>query len=183
MAAVLDAWTGRVEMLAGEPAAAERVWRASYETLERFGERGNLSTIAAFLAEAVEAQGRDEEAERLTETSERATSHDDVISQIAWRITRSKLCARRGDVAVGEELARVAIRRADETDWPSLRGGSRASLAEVLLADGRVDEGLEAGREALAVYEAKGNVAAVAQVRDLLDSVVRPGTVPDGRAS
>jgi AAA ATPase domain/Adenylate and Guanylate cyclase catalytic domain len=183
MAAVLDAWTGRVEMLAGEPAAAERVWRASYETLERFGERGNLSTIAAFLADAVEAQGRDEEAERLTETSERATSHDDVISQIAWRITRSKLCARRGDVAVGEELARVAIRRADETDWPSLRGGSRASLAEVLLADGRVDEGLEAGREALAVYEAKGNVAAVAQVRDLLDSVVRPGTVPDGRAS
>ena len=182
MAAVLDAWTGRVEMLAGDPAAAERVWRASYETLERFGERGNLSTIAAFLAEAVHAQGRDEEAERLTEASERATSPDDVISQVAWRITRSRLYAGHGDVEGGERLARDAVTRADETDWPSLRGASRVSLTEVLLAAGRTEEALEAGREAYAVYEAKGNAAAAAEVRGLLDGV-RTGTVPGGAAS
>jgi class 3 adenylate cyclase/tetratricopeptide (TPR) repeat protein len=183
MAAVLDAWTGHVEMFAGDPAAAERLWRSAYETLERFGERGNLSTIAAFLAEAVQAQGRDEEAERFTEVSEQATSRDDVTSQVAWRVTRSKLCARRGDVEGGERLAREAVERADETDWPSLRGAARTSLAEVMLAAGRAGEAAEAGREALEIYEAKGNVAAAAQVRELLDGMVSAGTVPGERAS
>ena len=53
MLPTLDAWTGQAELLAGDPEAAERLWRRAYQALEGLGEKGNLSTIAAYLAEAV----------------------------------------------------------------------------------------------------------------------------------
>ena len=51
-----------VEMLAGDPAAAEREIRPECEMLEGMGETYFLSTMAAMLARAVQEQGRDEEA-------------------------------------------------------------------------------------------------------------------------
>ena len=178
-ASVLDVWAGQVELLAGDPAAAERIWRASYETLERLGERGNLSTIAAFLAEALYEQEADDEAQRLTEVSEGAASDDDATSQIAWRVTRAKLLARRGELERAEELAREAVARADQTEWPNLRGSARTSLAEVLLAGGRPDEAARAAEEAVEIYDAKGNLPAAAGARDLVSAAA----APDGRAS
>src|SRR5439155_15319162 len=61
---------GWVELLAGDPAAAEREFRAGYELSQRMGETGYLSTTAGFLAEALYRQGRDEEALRYTEEGE-----------------------------------------------------------------------------------------------------------------
>jgi hypothetical protein len=61
---------GAVEMLAGDPAAAERHLRRGYKALEEAGETGFLSTVAASLADAVYGQGRFEEAEQYTRISE-----------------------------------------------------------------------------------------------------------------
>jgi tetratricopeptide (TPR) repeat protein len=171
-ASVLDVWAGQVELLAGDPAAAERIWRASYETLERLGERGNLSTIAAFLAEALYEQEANDEAQRLTEVSEGAASDDDATSQIAWRVTRAKLLARRGELERAEELSREAVARADQTEWPNLRGSARTSLAEVLLAAGRPDGAGRAAEEAVEIYDNKGNLTAAAGARDLVSAAV-----------
>ena len=55
-----------VEMLAGDPAAAERELRRDFEALSAMGERYVLSTVAVELARAVGAQGRQEEALGLT---------------------------------------------------------------------------------------------------------------------
>jgi class 3 adenylate cyclase len=183
MNAVLDAWAGEVEMLAQNPAGAERMWRASYETLERLGEKGNLSTIAAFLGEALSAQGREEEAERLTHVSEQAASPDDVISHIAWRVTRAKVLGRRSELGPAERLAREAVARANETDWPNLRGAAHAVLAEVLLAAERPAAAAPAARDALAIYEAKGNVVSAARARALLDQTLSAEVAPGDRAS
>src|SRR5580765_7740435 len=49
--------SGGLSWLAGDPAAAEREFRASYELSEEIGETGYLSTTACFLAEALYAQG------------------------------------------------------------------------------------------------------------------------------
>src|SRR5439155_14930454 len=54
-----------VEMLAGDFGAAEQGLRLSYEAYEAMGEKGFRSTTAGFLARAILAQGRHEEAERL----------------------------------------------------------------------------------------------------------------------
>jgi tetratricopeptide (TPR) repeat protein len=172
--AAMDAWIGEVELMAGDANSAARLLREAYETLEALGEKGNFSTIAAYLAEARYAQGRYDEAERLTEVSEQATFPDDVTSQVRWRATRSKVRAQRGDLETAEELAKEAVSRADETDLPSLRGAARTSLAQVLLTAGRVDEATAMIDEAVALYEAKGNIAAAAATSSLARAVSAP---------
>jgi len=56
---------GWVEMLAGDAAAAERILRHGYETLERMGAKTQLQVAGSYLAQALSMQGRYEEAERL----------------------------------------------------------------------------------------------------------------------
>ena len=57
------------------------------------GERGFLSTIAGFLAQALCAQGEYDEAERFSRASEAAAAPDDVMSQVLWRTARAKVRA------------------------------------------------------------------------------------------
>jgi len=170
MLPTLDAWTGQAELLAGDPEAAERLWRRAYQALDGLGEKGNLSTIAAYLAEAVYTQGRYDEAAELTDVSESLTSRDDVTSHISWRSVRAKVAARRGEGDRGEALAREAVSAAADTDWPHLRGGAFEALAVVLVATGRPDDGVLAARQALELYEAKGSVAAANALRARLQT-------------
>jgi class 3 adenylate cyclase/tetratricopeptide (TPR) repeat protein len=163
------AWIGSAELLAGDPGRAESVWREAYEILEGLGEKGNLSTIAAFLAEAVYLQERYDEAERLTEISESLTFRDDVWSHVAWRTTRAKLRARADDLERAESLARQAVERSASTDWLNARGSALEALADVLLAAGRTGEAAQVAEEAVRVFEIKGNVAAAASVLPLLE--------------
>jgi tetratricopeptide (TPR) repeat protein len=62
--------SGYVELLAGDPGAAERELRGDHEALEVMGERNCISTTEAFLAEALYQQGRLDEADRFTRMSE-----------------------------------------------------------------------------------------------------------------
>src|SRR5204863_10002151 len=59
-----------VELLAGDPAAAERELLPACETLERMGETFFRSTMTGVLARAVREQGRDDEALKLTRAAE-----------------------------------------------------------------------------------------------------------------
>ena len=53
---------GHLELAAGDPAAAERVLRDSWDVLVEMGLNSSLGETAVPLAEALHAQGRDEEA-------------------------------------------------------------------------------------------------------------------------
>jgi DNA-binding SARP family transcriptional activator len=158
---------GHVELLAGDPAAAEAALRPGYEGLDRMGETSFLSTILVALAEAVYEQGRLDEAERLTEQSEEAASLDDVVSQVGWRAVRAKVIASRGDADEGERLARDAVERAGRTDYLDLHGTALMALAEVLDHTGRREEAASAAGEAARVFERKGNVVSAARARAL----------------
>jgi tetratricopeptide (TPR) repeat protein len=158
---------GRVELLAGDPVAAEVALRAGYEGLDRMGETAYLSTLAVDLAEAVYEQGRLEEAERLTEQSEEAAALDDVASQIGWRWVRAKVVASRGDAGEGERLARDAVARARRTDYFELQGLALTALAEVLDRAGRREEAAAAADDAARVFERKGNVVSAKRAREL----------------
>jgi ATP/maltotriose-dependent transcriptional regulator MalT len=159
---------GAIEILAGDPAAAERHLREGYSALEEAGETGNRSTVAALLAEAVDAQGRHAEAERYTRISDKAAARDDYFSQVLWRAVRAKAFARQGRVVEGERLAREAVRLAEGTDDINCHGDALMALAEVVRLAERPSEALPHIQQALNLYEQKGNVISAGRARALL---------------
>jgi predicted ATPase/class 3 adenylate cyclase len=156
--AAISLFSGKVETLAGDHAAAELELRRGYEMLSEMGEKSLLSTVAAQLAEAVYQQGRGDEAESLTTISEQAATRDDLLSQVMWRIVRAKARAAGGRFEDAERLASGAVELAGRTDYLNLRGDAAAARAEVLFAIGRTDEAGASARAAHALYERKGNV-------------------------
>ena len=154
-----------VEVLAGNPAAAETSMRAAYRALEEMGERAFRSTIAASLAWVILEQGRDEEAEALAEVSARLGAADDLLTQIRWRRARARVLARRAEIPAAEALAREALAIAEATDFINERADTLIDLSHVLEVSRRCDDAVAAASGALHLYELKGNVVAAAATR------------------
>lgn len=154
-------WTvfsGMALLLVGDLAEAEAELRWGYQTLRDMGERAGLSTVAAYLARALTAQRRFDEAQELTLESEQAAAVGDLASQVAWRATRVLCRLAAGDPASAEEISRAAVTLAEGTDDLELKGFAHAGLAAVLTA---VDDPRAAAGEreaAAAAYLAKGDV-------------------------
>jgi len=149
---------GIVGLLAGDPVAAESHLRLGFAVLEEMGDRSGLSTNAAMLAEALLAQGRDEEALELTVQSEQAAAAEDLPVQVQWRGPRAKALARRGKLDAAERLAHEAVSLAEQTDFLNLHANALLDLATVLQHDRRVEEAAAAAETAKTLYERKGNL-------------------------
>jgi tetratricopeptide (TPR) repeat protein len=162
---------GRIEVLAGDYAAAEAVLRATCAALERMGNRAYLATRSAELADVLWMQGRDEEADKWTGRSEELGASDDIPTQLVWRCVRAKLLARRGDPAEAERLVREAIQLSERTDALDEQAKARLDLAQVLKLDGRGAEVAEAVERAIELYKRKGNTAAAKRARVLLSEL------------
>ncbi|MGH3034915.1 MAG: BTAD domain-containing putative transcriptional regulator [Gaiellaceae bacterium] len=173
-AAVASEIWGIVEMLAGDPEAAERRLREGYGILDAMGEKSGLSTLAAMLAHAVYAQGRHEEAFRFTEISEEAAPEEDRSANVYWLAARAKVLARRGRSEEGETHARKALELAEPTDFLNMRGHALTDFAEVLRLAGRASEACTAVAEALQLYEQKGNTVAAQEARAVQAELASP---------
>jgi tetratricopeptide (TPR) repeat protein len=152
-------------MLAGDPAAAERVLRRDYEVLESLGETYFRSTVAGLLGSALWAMGREEEAERFADISREIADEDDVLSQVVWRSVSAKSLARRGESAAAIAVASEAVQIAAATVDIELQADALTDLAEVLELAGQGGSAAPRLREALALYELKGDAVRVGAVR------------------
>jgi class 3 adenylate cyclase/tetratricopeptide (TPR) repeat protein len=132
-----------IEALAGRPAEATAILRWAFTELREMGITSVLSTVAAFLADALAAEGSTDDAIRYSKVSEKHAAEMDVATQVMWRVARANAT---GDLV----LARHALELAEPTDYPDVK-------ARALLAVGDADG---AARE----YERKGNLAAVARI-------------------
>ena len=151
----------RVELLADEPDRAEEIARSALDTLETLGETVNSAVVATLLAESLCRQGRFDEADAATETSERLAWPDDLHAQVGWRAARAQAYSGRGEAQRGEELAREAIALLEGADDLDLRGDAFVALGTTLSGAERRD----AYAEAVVLYEAKGNLASAERVR------------------
>ena len=118
---------GWIEMMAGNPAAAEQVLTEGREVLREIGERGWLCAVVTVLARAVYAQGRLDEAQQLTREAEAITAAGDISEQVRWRLTRAKVLARRGRFRAARQLTGEAQARAAPTSWPAMHAGTHSS--------------------------------------------------------
>jgi DNA-binding SARP family transcriptional activator len=165
---------GMVELLAGDPHAAERELRRGYEALQGMGEAPAFANVTAILAQALYAGGRYSEALRFSEMSQEAAADDDLSAQILWRGPRAKVLARRGRNKQAETLAGDAVAFAAQTDFLNQRGDALLDLAEVRRLDGRMAEARTAAEDAVTLYEAKGNVVSAARAKVLLKALGAP---------
>jgi class 3 adenylate cyclase/tetratricopeptide (TPR) repeat protein len=159
--------SGRVELLAGDPEAAERELRRGYEHLSSLSERYLAASLAGLLAEALLAAGRVDEAAEATAITESLADEGDVDAQALWRMTRGKVLARRGSLEEAESLAREAVALAATTDDVVNRVSAWVVLAEVLLLAGRRDEAQAAVGAARELAEQKGIRAMLARLDEL----------------
>jgi tetratricopeptide (TPR) repeat protein len=158
-----------VELLAGEPAAAEGELRRGYEILERMGETIVTPVLAALLARALYDQGQDEDALRASELSEEGAAPDDLSAHVQWRTVRAQIRARAGSLDEAEMIAREAVALAEQTDFLVVHGDALAGLAEILRSGGRLAEAAAVLGDALRLYERKGNVVAASRAAALLE--------------
>jgi predicted ATPase/class 3 adenylate cyclase len=157
---------GAIELLAGDPVAAERELLRDYETLVQMGETYFASSIAALLGEALWSQGRYDDAERFCRAAQDLAAEDDVWTQAAWRCVRAKVLVQSEqsiDEAVA--LAGEAVDLLGQTDAPVWRGDAARDQAEVLRVAGRLSGARESLTEALRLYESKGDVASTELAR------------------
>jgi class 3 adenylate cyclase/tetratricopeptide (TPR) repeat protein len=163
--------SGYVELLAGDPVAAEAELREGYEILERISDWGHLASHAPDLADSLYHQGRYDEALRLTEVGERVTIEGDVDAQVRWRQVRAKILARRGQADQAEALAREAVSAAERTDYLDLTGLAYLSHGEVLGLAGRRTDAASAVRAAVELFRRKGNEVFAARAASLLEEL------------
>jgi predicted ATPase/class 3 adenylate cyclase/DNA-binding winged helix-turn-helix (wHTH) protein len=156
---------GWVELLAGDPVAAERILRTGYATLEQMGDRCLLSTSAAYLARALLAQRRDHEAERFAQLSDELAAVDDLLTQMLWRGVQARILAGRGRLEEAERLGRESVALAERTDFINHRGDALVDFAIVLRQAGRLDDARAALAEGLRLYQQKGNTVAAGKAR------------------
>jgi class 3 adenylate cyclase/tetratricopeptide (TPR) repeat protein len=161
--------SGPIEILAGNPVRAESELRRDYEVLNALGETYFTASIAHFLAEALEAQDRDEEADAFAGIAHGLSEEDDVATEAAWRSVRAVLFAKRGDHETGLELAEEAVRLMESTDAPIWRANAARDYARVLAYAGRIAKAESAYRDALELYERKGSRVAALRVTDALE--------------
>lgn len=156
---------GLVGLLAGEPARAEAELRWGFEILDETGDVNGLATVAGTLAEAVLAQGRDEEALELAELTRKSGAPDDLTVQVQWRGPFAKALALRGELATAEDLAREAVALAERTDFLDLHGNALMDLSDVLRRTGRAAEAAAAAEAAFALFARKGNRVSASRAR------------------
>jgi class 3 adenylate cyclase/DNA-binding winged helix-turn-helix (wHTH) protein len=151
----------QIELLAGNPEAAERELRSACETLEAMGERGVRATLSAFLADVLVTAGDDDGAEAFAGLAGELAARDDLVPQVLRRTVLARLLARRGKGSEAAALACEAVELIAPTDFLELRARALEALAAVLAAAGRTGEAREALADASMLHEQKGNRVAV----------------------
>jgi class 3 adenylate cyclase/tetratricopeptide (TPR) repeat protein len=176
MAASTSLEASRVEMLAGDPAAAERELARDYYVLEAMGETYFRSTVAALLGQAIWAQGRFDEASEFARVARELADDDDVLSQVGWRTVEAKHLAQSGQPAEGIALARAAVALAETTVDIELRADALLDLDDTLRLAGDTRARGPAIRQALALYEQKGDLVLAEVARRRLETLTEPAS-------
>src|SRR5262249_12612328 len=155
-----------LELLAGNPAAAEAVLDEARQHAAASGSLGTGANIAALLARAMLWQGRCAEAEQLVDVVRAGAPPDSRPAQRRWRSLLAAVHAARGQTGDAVALAAHAGRLLRPTDLLPLRADIFIDLASALAARGDTAKARRAAQHALAFYTEKENIVAAQRTRN-----------------
>ena len=162
LAARTSDFSSRIELMAGEPLAAEEKLRADYDALTAMDERYFLPNIAALLAKTLYELERLDEAEELVGVADELSDPEDVEAQALLQTVQARLLAARGRIDEAQERARTAIELTGHTDSPVLRADALFDVSSVFGDSGA--ERRSALEEARSLYEQKQHLVGLARV-------------------
>ncbi len=158
---------GKCEALAGDFAAAARSFGRTREVWGQLAEPSE-ATLAALQAVCFVRLG---DYERAREGVGFARPRElDSESRIAWRVASAELELAVGDADLAVRHAREAVAIAEPVDDRVALGDALSTLGSVLLAHSDRTEAVGVLERAIAVYEAKGVVPAMASARSRLSA-------------
>ncbi|RDH79908.1 hypothetical protein DVS77_02520 [Mycolicibacterium moriokaense] len=169
----VDQFAGIVELVAGDPAAAEPHLRRAYNGFRRMGLEADTAETAALLARTCLALGQDGEADQLCTESERLAGHA-LKASIAWRTVRAQLLSRHGDHDEARRIAEEAVAIAERTDALVDHGDACLTLAMVLGAAGDRAGARAAAERAVGLYDLKGAAALAEMTQRVLGMANTP---------
>ncbi len=169
--AVLQMYSGWIELMAETPERALPGVRDAYDLLERIGEGHRRAMTAAVLGRLLFFHGEHGESDRYLKISEDCSSPDDVAAQTVWRGTRARLLVTAGDPRQAEEVANSAVAIISATNYLRQHGDALLDRATVLSALGRQDAAIRDLDEASRLYERKGITSSLALVRRTYESL------------
>jgi tetratricopeptide (TPR) repeat protein len=158
----------RLELAAGDAAAARDVLLEADSIHAASGTRGFRSFSTAWLAVAYEQLGESEAAAAAIELAE-TLSKDSLVTLVITYPVRARLALAYGDHREAERWARSAVELASRTDYVSDQATTRLELARALGAAGKPDEAVAEARQALELFEAKGDQPNAGKTRGLLE--------------
>jgi tetratricopeptide (TPR) repeat protein len=114
-------------------------------------------------------QGRLDDAEDTVVQAESLSAPDDAINHAYCPMVRALILARRGRLAEAEAHAREAVAKSlAMKGHVKQAAAAHEALAEVLRVSGGTNEARDEAEKALALYEGKGIVPAIENVRAFL---------------
>jgi tetratricopeptide (TPR) repeat protein len=158
---------GTIELLAGDPEAAEAQLRSGHQTLNRMGDASLSVNLAALLAQALSAQGRHAEALVLTEVAELTASPGDLSAQVHWQSSRARALVGLGRVQDAVQFGSRAVELADRTDFLNVRADALLAFALTVPVQ---SDAVAAVTAAVQLYERKGNVVSAEAARSIASS-------------
>lgn len=156
----------QLEMLAGNPVAADRELEHAYQALTVTAE-SDESLIAGLRAHSLCALGRFREAERFADISTRMAGGA-LVAQIVSRCAKAKVLAAQPHFARAQDLAQEAVTLAEATDALNLHADALMDLAEIRRQSGLTQDAASAAERALMLYQAKQNLVSAEKTRSFL---------------
>jgi tetratricopeptide (TPR) repeat protein len=173
-AACTSLTSGRIELLADDPAAAEVALRNDYAALGELGERYFRPVVGALLARALVSQDKIDDAARIAAEVRETAAEDDVEAQAIARSVQARVAAARGEEEQALRLADEAIAIVGETDALVGQGDALVDLALVLASLGHAEAAAARLKEAVELYGRRAATTPAQQAQELLDGLDLP---------
>ncbi|KUI40636.1 adenylate cyclase [Mycobacterium sp. GA-1199] len=167
-----ELFAGFIELMEGDPVAAEPHFRTAVEGLDALGAGADAGQAAALLTRSVLAQGRIDDADRYASESEQLAGRN-LKTAVAWRAVRAEILSTLGRHPEAAAMASDAVAVAAETDLVLDHAEACLALSRVLNASGDINGANAARADAESLYAAKE--VARATVRAGPTSAAPPG--------